>query len=218
MQTINKVIAPLLILLLVVALTFVLRTTLLTYLIEPIAALLWIAWQIVSSIDQQIYWALLITLCAILVFGLIPIRKQKPSKSAYTYANASQSRLEFWRSALKDAPRGKNEREFLRDNLKNLFIAVVSQSERSELFEHEGGLEEGDLLSPAARRYLFSPTGEHRKTPIEFFNPGLFAQKVNLAAYPEYVLIDEIIKFIEDKYEIGAAEEIGAQMETNNDT
>ena len=137
MDKIKKSLLPLFILFLFVSLVVIFRSSLLTNIVEPVVLILWLFWRIISSVDQSIYWVILIIFCTILVIRIIPYRKERTSNSAYDYSYTPVSRVEYWQKLIIDADLGKNESEYLRDSLKELLINVISQAERSGSWDSE---------------------------------------------------------------------------------
>jgi len=179
------------------------------YIIQPIAVLFWAAWRALASVDQNIYWVLLVVFCAILVLRLIPEGKDRSASSAYNNTHKPLNRVEFWQAVFKDAALGKKESDFLRDNLRQLLLAVVAQTERSDLTESgEIIANEQAPLSPAARRYLFTSSErrgvfsryDHRA--IRFLAPRWFRKRTRIFVRQDETLIDEILRQMEADLEI----------------
>ena len=209
MEWIKKYLLSLSILILFVCLLVIFRSFLMSYIIEPVALLFWLFWQIVSSIDQNIYWIVLIVICAILIIRIIPIRKGKPPNSAYDYTYMPVNRVEHWQKLIMEAELGRNEREYFRDSLKELLITVITQMERSFLSNSEKTVAERSASMPlAAQRFLFPLAGkddvfsmDHQRD-IKFLIPGWIKRWSRKYVPQDHSLIDETIRWMETELEI----------------
>lgn len=209
MDKIKKSILPLFILFLFVSLVVIFRSSLLINIVEPVVLILWLFWRIISSVDQSIYWVILIIFCAILVIRIIPFRKEQPSNSAYDYSYTPVNRVEYWQKLIIDADLGKNESEYLRDSLKALLITVITQAERTGSWDSEKtDAERSASLPLPAQRYLFPLGGkddvfykDHQRN-IKFLIPGWIRRWARKYMPQDYSLIDEIIGWMETELEI----------------
>lgn len=209
MDKIKKSLLPLFILFLFVSLVVIFRSSLLTNIVEPVVLILWLFWRIISSVDQSIYWVILIIFCTILVIRIIPYRKERTSNSAYDYSYTPVSRVEYWQKLIIDADLGKNESEYLRDSLKELLINVISQAERSGSWDSEKTVAERSASMPlAAQRFLFPLAGkddvfsmDHQRD-IKFLIPGWIKRWSRKYVPQDHSLIDETIRWMETELEI----------------
>ena len=209
MDKIKKSLLPLFILFLFVSLVVIFRSSLLTNIVEPVVLILWLFWRIISSVDQSIYWVILIIFCTILVIRIIPYRKERTSNSAYDYSYTPVSRVEYWQKLIIDADLGKNESEYLRDSLKELLINVISQAERSGSWDSEKTVAERSASMPLeAQRYLFPLGGkddvfykDHQRN-IKFLIPGWIKRWSRKYVPQDHSLIDETIRWMETELEI----------------
>jgi len=209
MDRIKKYLLPLFILLLFVSLVVIFRSSLLTNIVEPVVLILWLFWRILSSVDQSIYWVVLIIFSSILVIRIIPYRKEQPSNTAYDYSYTPVNRVEYWQKLLIEADLGKNESEYLRDSLKELLISVITQVRRSDSSNPEEIIAERSASLPLeARRYLFPPGGkngtfymDHQRN-LRFFIPGWIRRWARKYVLEDYGLIDETINWMETELEI----------------
>jgi hypothetical protein len=209
MERFKKYIPPFAILVLLVSLTVIYRSFLMVYVVEPVAVLFWIIWRTVTSVDQKLYWIVLIVFCAILLFRFITSEKNTAPTSAYNYTHTSPNRVEYWQTILEDAVLGKNESEYLHDRLEKLFLAVVAQTERSDSAESgEINEKERASLSPAAQRYLFPPTpkvgrsSKSRQLNIMFLLPRRLRKRARMFIHQDNTLINEILTWMETELEI----------------
>ena len=74
--------------------------------VTPIALVLWLFWRIFQSIDQEIYWVLLILSALAYFFARLYRQTQKPVTFEQTpppNANATLDELNYWRLAIRIA-------------------------------------------------------------------------------------------------------------------
>jgi hypothetical protein len=209
MERFKKYIAPFAILVLLVSLIVIYRSFLMVYIIEPVAVLFWIIWRSVTSVDQKLYWIILILFCAILLIRFITSEKDAAPTSAYNYTHNSPNRVEYWQTILEEAVLGKKESEYLHDRLEKLFLAVVAQTKRPDSAgSGEINAKEKISLSPAAQRYLFPPTpkvGRPSKSwrlNILFLLPRRLRKRARMFIHQDNTLINEILTWMEAELEI----------------
>jgi len=208
MRDLNSFLRPFLALSLFLTLAIGFRSFLITNVIEPIAALFWAVWRIVSSVNQTFYWMILIFICLILMMRFIPFGKSNSSHSAYNYKHSSPNRVEYWRTLMINAALDKDEAEYLRDNL-NQLLTAIDQLERS----HPGNLDETVMpeqtsLPIAVQRFLFSAKGNHKmwsgdyRLRLLFITPGRFRRWAIKFIQPDHALIEETLTWMETTMEI----------------
>jgi hypothetical protein len=209
MERFKKYIAPFAIVVLLVSLIIIYRSLLMVYVIEPVAVFFWIIWRAVTSVDQKLYWIILILFCAFVFIRFITSEKDTAPSSAYNYTHNSPNRVEYWQAILEDAGLGKNESEYLHDRLEKLFLAVVAQTERPDSAgSGEINAEEKISLSPAAQQYLFPPmpkvgrSSTSRRLNIMFLLPRWLRKRARMFIHQDNTLINEILTWMEAELEI----------------
>lgn len=213
MDGLKKNILPLLILILLVSLAIGFRSFLMANIIEPVAYLCWAIWRAVASLNQNIYWGILIIICSIFMIRLLPSEKDNTLSSAYRYKYRSPNRVEYWNTLIQNAMHGKEEAENLRDGLKKLFVSAVSPTERlnGRDLEERGAIGNASM-SQATRQYLFSPKGQDRIMSgsrlhgITSLAPGWLRRWAGKFARQDTASIDEILKYMETELEINRDE------------
>jgi len=200
---------PFLILLLLVSLVVIFRSVLMAYIIEPVVLLSWLVWQILSGIDQNIYWIVLIVFCTILVIRIIFSGRQKSPISAYDFTYNPLNRVEYWQTLMIEADLGKNESEYLRHNMKELLISVITQVERSDSMDSEEMVAKGSASLPlTAHRYLFPPRRKNEMFSIYHQQNFMFLVPRRLRMYArkfmhqDHSMVDEILRWMETEMEI----------------
>ncbi len=90
-----------------VASLVVFHSTLMTLVIEPTAWLLWAAWRIMASANQNVCWTILIVLCAAIILRLVPLGAILHADEADDTHSLSFSttgnRLAHWKSLVESA-------------------------------------------------------------------------------------------------------------------
>jgi len=198
-----------LILIVFVSLVVTFRSFLWINIIEPIALLCWAVWRIISSVNQQIYWMILIVICTILVFRLFLSGKTYFPQSAYYETYKPPNRVEYWQTLLKDATLGKKENEDLHDNLKQLLIGILAEDERSDSLDFDEIVAEGQVTLPLALHRLLGPRKEKRKLFSIIHQQNLipitprWLRRWVMKFFPrDNTLIDETLKWMEAELEI----------------
>jgi len=205
----QKFMLPTLIIVIFVILVVSFRSFLLANIIEPIALLLWAIWHVISSVDQHIYWVILIVIYSILAIRLLPSGIEDSHESAYGRMDQSPSRVDYWQSLIKDAALGSDENERLHGNLKNLLLTVVDQDERAETVELEDVIAKGKTpLSLTTQRLLFPQNEADRNFPVGqrlkflYFGPRWLRGWANRFVHQDYTLMDETLRWMEIELEL----------------
>lgn len=209
MSRLRRYVPPFLILVILGSLVVGFRSFLVTHIITPVVLLFWAAWRVVISVDQNIYWILLIVFCAILVFRLIPTRNGKTPDSAYNHRYRRLDRVEYWQSQILDAAFDVKERANLRAELQKLHIDSMTETERLDSpVAGEINSKDKVSLSPEAQRYLYSQGGEPDKAPKKyrlnfmFLAPKWLRKRARRYLNQDNTMIDEILRKMETELEI----------------
>lgn len=156
MDSYKRYILPVLVLIFLTGSAVVFRSFFMANIIEPIAVLFWGIWRIIASVNQSIYWTVLIILCLSLVLRLIPMETDSQPNPAYTYKTKSPNRVEYWQTLINESVLGREEGEQLRVNLENLLKSVNAKSGQTGSKESDEVIAKGQRqLSLRARRLLF---------------------------------------------------------------
>lgn len=209
MDGLKKYALPLLALVLLAGLAVGFRSFFLRNLIEPVAFLFWAAWRIVASVNQNIYWMVLLVICAILLLRLVPAGEDGAPRPAYNYRYESPNRVEYWQRLIEDARLGKDEMEQLRDSLKKLSKSVSAQGSQPEPSALEEIWETGNSpWSSRARRFLF-PSKEQvgllsigRGFGFPSFIPRRLRRWAGKFIPQDTAPMDEILEWMENEMEI----------------
>lgn len=209
MNKTKKSLYLLLILLLLAGLVIVFRSFLMATIIEPVALLIWLGWRIVSSVDQDTYWIILIVISTLLVVRLLAYSKDEPSISAYNDLYRPPSRLELWKGLIENSVLGRNENEQLRSSLKELSIKVIARDGLPESIRAEDFIKERKgSLPPAVQQNLFDTSANSRNG----LTNGWLSRTITLLPWfrnhrkeimpQDYRMIDEVLTWMETELEI----------------
>lgn len=209
MDNLKKYFLPFLVLGSFFSLAVVFRSFLMTNIIEPIALFLWTLWRIVASVNQNVYWIILIALCILVMIRLVPRVTNNPPSTAYTYKYSWPNPVEHWRTLIQEASLGRSEFEHLRDGLKQLIESVVAQVERSDPKGSDEIPVMGKVsMSPAAYRFLFSSKEQagmfsgSRWFDIIYLAPRWFRMSAGKFIRQDMTSIDEILERMETEMDI----------------
>jgi len=190
------------------ALGLVFRSFVMENLVRPIALVVWAAWRILASVDQQFYWGLVILMCLLLGWRMIPA--DAPETQEEPKAREPQTRIgyEAWLSMLTSIEKGSPALETLRHRLKRLLVSVVIQTERMTADEAEEMIRAECLpLSRKALAFVF-PERDSLGTRFQELRLCCALLLANLykrrgPKMPAIILgpIDEILNLMEDHME-----------------
>lgn len=139
--------------------------------VQPIALFLWAAWRVMASVNQNVYWTLL------LVLGLLPLiwtmfsDKGSVTRSAYHQEPLPPGRVEHWELLLAGANGSQKDRERLHEEWDRLLQSVEAQEGRSE--QNDGSRDARDPTgsSPEVPRQMATAAPERWHAPQV---PGIF--------------------------------------------
>lgn len=209
MDLLKKYIYLLLIICIIVGLIIGFRSFLMTYIIEPVALLFWAVWRIFSSVDQDIYWIALIIVCSFLVIRLIPSGNVKLTSLEENSTYKPLNRAESWQILIDDATLGRKESEYLRDNLKDLYVTVFHEGKQVDSTNSADPNSQSESnLSPATQQYLYTERNTdgiiaigHTRNLI-FLLPRQLRSWAKTYLFKENELMDEILGLMETELEI----------------
>ena len=177
--------------------------------IEPIALVFWVLWRIVWSIDQNIYWSILVVIYTILFIRIIPYLKDTYHISAYEYTEESINRVEYWKTVIEDDGLGMKKSDQLHDSINELLLSVITEEKQYESKELETMIAGRKMsFSPQASSYLYPSKDKHRFHPthhrrsIISLMPKWIRSRVRKYIHQDYSLVDEILTWMENELEI----------------
>lgn len=143
------------------------RSFILDYLAPPIALVLWVFWRFVCTIDQTVYWFVLIM--SALFAGLVHLVRVLEKQSVHEPTlpadyNATLERIRYWRDSVRLARLGKFN--ILENHLGKMLAEIyTSQQPNAVYFEVYAALEAHHLPLPQPiDTFLFpaKPPGSRR--------------------------------------------------------
>lgn len=208
MNKFKKYMIPLLVLMLI-ATGLRAPSLVMTNVIEPIALVFWVVWRIIASVDQIIYWIILIAAGFLLVIRLIPNRDDVTAKAAYNYTYRPGNRIEYWKSLIRDSALERESAEILHANLKSLLTSIFRNSQDSRPIDvAELAATRKVPLSLETQRFLFSPRKRDKTVTLSATLSALLLRsrwlpgKTGETNHQDAKSIDEIIRWIETEMEI----------------
>ncbi len=174
------------------------------YLVRPVAISLWATWRIIISVDQGVYWILLIALCSLLMIRVFSASDPvAPAASDEQPAKQRPTRVEHWRRLFRSAAHTAEADAALRASLRGLLADTIRQADRPV------GADLGEALAtrhitlpPRVRRYLeLDDVGDLRR-PRSFSLRSLLRQWLGRPPQQDSGTIDEVLHWMETALEI----------------
>lgn len=95
-------------------------------LVEPIVYFIWLIIRILLSIDQEVFWVILILLVTFIALWILPKEQPKKIRSSYLYSNKTENRVAYWKIKFQSADKYAYSRESLQQNLEDLEISITN--------------------------------------------------------------------------------------------
>lgn len=185
------------------------RVFFMTKIIEPIAVLFWTAWRIIISVNQNIYWMILIVICSFLMFHLLPVRRENSSSPAYTYRYKSPNQVEYWQTLMEESILGKEEGERLRINLENLFKSINAKPGRNVSSDLEENAANGQIPLPLRMKRCLFPSKQSDSVYFQNHHFGIMSiipkrlrRWAGKFISQDATAIDEILEYMETEMEM----------------
>lgn len=220
MDSHKRYILPLLVLISLAGIAVGFRSFFMANIIEPIAVLFWTFWRIIISVNQNIYWMILIIICLMFVLRLVPIENDNQPNPAYTYKYRSPNRVEYWQALINESILGKEDGERLRVNLENLLTSVNTKSGRTGSKDSDAVTAKGQRqLSLRAMRFLFPQKQSEgafflgHQLDIKSFVPKRLQRWAGKFVPQDTTTIAEILEYMETEMEMSHA---GQSLDTDH--
>ncbi len=174
------------------------------YLVRPVAISLWAIWRIIISVDQGVYWILLVALCALLMIRIFSASDHvAPAASDEQPARQRPTRVEHWRSLFRSAARTDEGDVALRASLRSLLAATIRQAHRPVGTDVAEALAARHItLPPRVRRYLELDDGSDLRRLRSFSLRSLLRQWLGRPPQQDSGTIDEVLHWMETALEI----------------
>lgn len=160
------------------------------FIIKPIASILWLVYRTLSTINQEVYWALLILTTLILIFGMVPNQTEGLHRLAYQSSIHENDQVAYWEALLKSAEESETDRLALQRKLVALNQSIGDLSE---------GNNEVDILLPPFR---INFQRRIRMDWMSFSLSRLIQRKVAHEATELEKHVDIIVKSMETRLEV----------------
>lgn len=102
------------------------RTLVIRYIVEPLTQILWLIIMIFKSVDQEIYWILLIFIVFISGINLFPGRVDQKTPKKYADTHKIEDRVQFWKKIISSANNSIEDRNILQSNLNQLHKDITT--------------------------------------------------------------------------------------------
>lgn len=136
-------------------------------LVEPIALLFWAGWRVILSVDQQIYWQLLIWGSIFFFLRFLPTQKERSTAYAEKENGKSIKGLAYWQILVSSAANDDDKRALLRRDLEKMLILGLSIQERVEKEEIKRRLSSHQMDCPEFIYAFFYPDQQDEKGIFE---------------------------------------------------
>ncbi len=180
-----------------------------SYVIEPVAVSLWLAWRVVLSVDQNVYWALLLLVCGGCTVALLASVGSEPPASVAPTPHVRETHIAHWRALMHEAARTEDGEQVLRARLLRLLAATVGATEQLDSAQLEKTLASRHILLPGEiRRYLFPASAEASGLPARILRRLLLWAKrwlpdsASTQSIPNAAAIDQVLQWMESMMEI----------------
>lgn len=179
------------------------RSFLMANILEPIATLLWALWRMAASVDQNIYWVILIAVWLIFIIRLFPYRTEGTLAPSYGYKYSRLAPIEQWRKLIGEAALGKDEADRLRERLRLLMESVNSLDEHADRYGTRENALTGRLqLSPEARKFLFPEASPAGRPGFASLLPRWARRSAGKFIRHDTTLIEQILEQLETEMEL----------------
>jgi hypothetical protein len=147
------------------ALILISRSFLYVNFVQPIALFLWAAWRVMASVNQNVFWTLLLTGGLIPLIWMIFSAKGSVARSAYHQEPLPPGRVEHWEFLLSGANSSQKSRERLREEWGELLQSVMAHSNRADTVDYSGGDNTYIESLPEGLRRIVKPAGRRESVP-----------------------------------------------------
>lgn len=101
--------------------------------VQPLQHILWPLIRTLQTVDQKIFWTLLILAGAYLVIRLVLYEHAENEKSAYPDHPVSENRVTYWESIIHSARKDTDNRVMLEKKLKLFYESITESVSDSEI-------------------------------------------------------------------------------------
>jgi 4-amino-4-deoxy-L-arabinose transferase-like glycosyltransferase len=125
--------------------------------VQPIALFLWAAWRVMVSVNQNVYWTLLLAGGLIPLIWLLFSTQRSVARSAYNQEPLPPGRVEHWELLLAGANGSQKDRERFREQWDQLLQSVEARASRSDANGVSGADPDRTESQPGASHFTARP-------------------------------------------------------------
>jgi hypothetical protein len=181
-----------------------------SYVIEPVAVSLWLVWRVVLSVDQNVYWALLLLVCGGCTVALLAFVGGEPPASVAPIPHVRETHVARWQALMHESARTEGGEQILRARLLSLLAAALGSAEQVDSAQLEKTLASQHIWLPGEiRQYLFPAPAAARRLPARIVWRLLFLAKrwlpgsASKQSIPNAATIDQVLRWMESMMEMG---------------
>ena len=188
------------------------RAFLLDNFVRPVALVLWLIWRVLLSIDQKIYWSLLIFTALFYIFIHLARRLAENQTTAPPPdSNLTLDTVDFWRTSIGLTSDENVRVNILKQNLGEMLASMyASRQNEASHWEVYEALQQGKIPLPEhIYSFLFPPKPlEGKRTFRQILQtirqaPGRWVRQWTGSAAADYHRsIEEVLTFMESSMEI----------------
>jgi hypothetical protein len=188
------------------------RAFLLDNFVRPVALVFWMVWRILLSVNQEIYWGLLIAVALVYAFLRLVRKGLADTNSEISYGSyLTEAAIDFWRTFILITNNEQAHINFLKQNLVEMLVRMYTASQpETPYWQVYEGLQSRQIPLPEhIYSFLFPPNPMSHRSALEKFLytlrrlPAQWArQRTGRAAAEYYQSLDEVLTFFESSLEI----------------
>ncbi len=174
------------------------------YVVRPVAISLWAIWRNIISVDQSVYWIMLVALCSLLMIRIFSASDHVPPRASDAQpAKGRPTRVEHWRGLFRSAGRTTDGDAALRASLRSLLAATISQADRPVGVNLQEALAARHIsLPPSVRRYLEIDEASRAEPGPSHLLRRRLRQLLGRPPRQDSATIDEVLRWMEGAMEI----------------
>ncbi|PKO12651.1 MAG: hypothetical protein CVU39_22750 [Chloroflexi bacterium HGW-Chloroflexi-10] len=181
------------------------RNVLFTFVIEPIGIFFWAIYRVLLSVDQKIFWFVLMVFAGYIVLRNMPASVDEYKKYTDAPSPKSIKGVQYWHQVFTGtAAHGKSQKTVSLE-MKDLLISVIASQERLPKTKVIAALDNQQYPLPATTYAFLYPKKETMKTGLFKLN-GLLPLRLKNGRLHENreqnEIVEELLQWIETYMEI----------------
>lgn len=185
-----------------------LRSAILENFVRPVALLLWMTNRVFASVDQVVYWFMLILIILFITFTRITISTKNLETFTHSAASSTLENMNLWRTMILTTQDETVRKNLLRQSLANLLRDVyASKQPHRAPWEIYDALEQGEIPLPDSLRDFLLLNQKQPPSLIQRLQHAIQAPSrwvhhwTGQDVRDYYASIEEVIAFMEKKLE-----------------